>query len=331
VGHLRASGITQAYFGFDWHDLAQAYTTYWTLHLAADQLSGPVTQSSPIAYHGLDYTVNWAGWEYWSSGTPALGYNTADELVPTVSVPSQTPANVPSGIYVHAVATAWLSLAASQGGANGLLQTGFSTDATQPAWSDYNLWYEYFLSSSSSQCPAYNYPGSPVTTPGDYVWEIIEAAPATHPGSFSVSAYDMEKHVGAQIWLNPGDCGLTSSWRPYFAEYIVEAYAYGENGQLVVQQIAKLSSQVAFYDEQWCNYGSFSSCYTPGLPDVSDQIYQLAQSQAFIWGQGTCGWFCNWDDNTNQVYNSGCGGYFGSCGYPTVSWVTSDFDYNVAH
>lgn len=322
------AGITQAYFGFNWFTPTQASTTYWSLNEATGLLSGPITQSATVAFHNFDYSINWAGWEYWPSGTPSLGANQGDELVPTISVPPQSPANVPSGIYVHAVATAWLSLAASQGGSNGLLQTGFSVDASQPSWSDYNMWYEYYLSSSSSPCPSYNFPGNPTTAPGDYMWESINVQ---NNGSwFILDVNEGNSHVGGSVYVQSGYCGMTSSWRPYYAEYIVEAYTYDENGQGVIQQIAKLSSQVAFYDQEWCTY-SFSTCYTTSSSGLNSNIYQLAQSQTTIFGYGSCGWFCNWDDNTNQVYNSGCGGFFGTCGYPTVSWVTSDFNYNVAH
>lgn len=324
---LSGDGITTAYYGFDWHAAGQASTTYWRLNLPSELMTGPLTQSAPAAYHSLSYSTNWAGWEYWGPNTPALGNNQADEKVPTISVPSQSPANVPSGIYVHAVATAWLSVTHSQGGSNGLLQLGFSTDASQTSWNNYNMWYEYFL--SSTPCPSYNFPGTPQTAPGHYMWESINVQ---SNGSWNLLAWDYNSHVGGSVYLSSGYCGLTSSWRPYYAEYIVEAYSYDENGQLIIQQIAKLSSQVAFYDQEFCTYAP-GSCtgYTTSSSGVGSQIYQLAQSQASIFGYGTCGWFCNWDDNTNQVYNSGCGGFFGTCGYPTVSWVTSDFDYNIAH
>jgi hypothetical protein len=128
--------------------------------------------------------------------------------------------------------------------------------------------------------------------------------------------------------LTPGGaCAPSSSWRPYYAEYIVEAYTMG-----VIQQIAKLSTQVGFWDNGWCTY-SFSNCYSPLSSGLSSTTYQLAQNQASYWWLGSCGWFCNWVDNTNQAVITGTGGMYGwyESGIPTVTWVTSSFNYNVAH
>ncbi len=310
------SGVDRAYFEYNWQSATNSSTTYWELNIETGQVSGPVTQSSPLVYNsvmsGLTYSTFWAGYEYWSvSPQYPLGGNQADEVVPTISQPSQKPINVPSGVSIDAWGSVWVGVAGGTYGTSDLLQTGFDTDATHPSNANYNLWYEFFPS------PQVNYPNSPVTKPGDNLWESITVQSS---GLWYLDVYDKQKGAGSSVLLNEG------SWRPYYAEFITEAQSSGQT----VQQLPMFTTPVNYYDSMFCSY-TFSNCWNAGGSGLDYNVYQNYQAHTYTSGWGDCGWQCAFWNNTNQYFSTGCGGMYGGCGFPGVSWTGSAYDYTVAH
>ena len=318
-------GITSAYYTFNWAAPSGAHTEYWVGAVAAGTVSGPFLKSYPLAYTSTTDYTNWAGWEFWcnpgcgGASTTALGDVQADGVRATISSPPQAPANVPNGIFVHAVAAVWVGLSPKADGSGGLLQTGYETDATNPTWYSYTPWYEFWPN------PQYVYPGATSLPAGKYVWESL--AWQSTPGYWLAEVGVMGS--GGYGWSQMVNTG--TSWTPYYAEQITEAYSYTENVNgnptAITQQIAQFS-QVGFGDSFICSFGN--GCYgtTDYLQYHAGQynIAQLTQWCAFnffgCWSAGL---------NTNQNWADSTCGFYGGSGCAQVSWVTSQFDYNYAH
>lgn len=324
-------GISDAYFSVNWASGDSVHTAYWDGDLSTGGLRGPVLEThraaynpppsskSPPATKSATNSNNWAGSEFYNvicyrlCTASGLYLETADTKVTTIAVPPQNPANVPTGTFVHAVASVWTALSGGAGGANGLMQTGYLTDATSPTWYDYTYFYEFYPQ------PLYTWAGAPHTKPGDIVTEYVHYN--SRVGTWVLEVADDTTGLAYTTTMNP------SGFSPRYAEFITEAYTYTEGGTGVVQQIAAFSNPPTDFEDGWIEAGTGSiytltTLYNNGW----DNIYQLSQFCSF-WFLGIC-LILGSNTNQNYIFQNG---YYGGYGYPEVSWVTSQFDYNIAH
>jgi hypothetical protein len=304
------TGLTNAYFAFDYPSGNVSNTVYWEDNLTSETLSGPISESVPMVSATVMLSVNWGGWSFWGPSSPYLNSVNTDEVVPTVSVDSSY-----SVSGVDQVATVWNGLTNSAGY---LLQDGFLTDASDP--SEYNgapFWE--FACPPGDSCPDQNVAhtdlGMSAARPGDQFSNEVGWSGIEYWWDESLSDYTTGAHSLTSFTVQP----IINGFHPQWTAEIVEAFEYGST----IQQIAEFS-QVDFYDVSLCPSGG-GSCYTSySQYDGSSNVYQLTQNCA-EWFLGDC---ISVLDNTDQDYNDAYGGYWGDYGYPDVSWVSSSYDYD---
>jgi hypothetical protein len=314
-------GIQSVSFTEGWTQGGTTYGEYWAGYISNLSIVGPITTTQPATYAAafFDTTANWGGWDFWSPNMGTLHSNGADAIVPTVSIPSQTPSVVPSGATVAPVMTAWTSLMENNSGTQ-LLQTGYNGIPTTHG-TTYPLWWEFYPYNSQQ-----SYSGSPSVSPGNVVRELEFNIAGTD--NYTVECYNYNSSTGytasgSAAYYNPG-------WVPNQGAAIVEAYSsyetgYGCSSNYCIQQIAKFTNQ-EFEDGLLWEDGSLGAYtiynYTNLYNGGHLGIYQLSQAQS------GCPLFCTSIDNTNQNYQNAWSWDSAYYGYPQVSWDTSEYQWS---
>jgi hypothetical protein len=318
VGNELSTGVTQAYYGFNFQKNNRSVTEFWDANLTSGAISGPSNRSIMPVQTTIYNSHNWAGWETWIPGTPQLEGFVTDQNYPTISTSSTGAQNVPSGTTVDQVAAVWADLTDSSGN---ILQDGFLTDATNHANGLGLAWYWLTgpgITGGSTGCSLYSvstFASNVDASTGDSVSEMVKWSGAN--GYWLMEDNDLTSGHYGLVNMSVVNCGLSSGFHPYWGQEIVEAYTSG-----VIQQIAQFS-QVNFYDITICPGRTTASCsYADNA--TSGTVYQLTQACASL-SLGLC-WAHNL--NTNQNWNNAYGGHFNEYEYPDVSWQNSQYDYN---
>jgi hypothetical protein len=297
---LSRDGVSNAIFEFQSQNALSANTTYWNLDLATNSIVGPVTSSQQSVSLSTYTQDNWAGWSYWGGGTPQLTSLYSDTEAVAFVQPGVAPSNVPQGDHVEAAGAAWIGLTgkgSSTCGSYGLLQVGYIWVYGGPAEALYQ--FAPCMDDADYFSPAID------VAQGDLVYEYLNES-ATSPNTWYITFFDFTTYEGATVTFNVAN--YVSSWKAYYTNLIVEA-----PGTLFSSpsQIAQFNSSVNFYDVEFWSTANMK--YTSYNMASNSNIYQLNQYGG---------------DNTHQIYDDAYGGVYDDYGYPTVSWVNSNFNWD---
>lgn len=281
--------------------------TYYTFGVPSNtlQISGPMINSQSRSEYGAYYTsTNWGGYEFYNIPNDpysdgVIYSNSADINAANINSPQSSQI---SGKFMSV--SAWIGLTEFQGGksASGihtLAQTGYSRGYykelyqfwTGPYWHNYHIWYET-ISPNSPQAPSYNYPGSPVLSPG---WEIKFTVTNDLP-DFTYSAYITNTSQDFTVTSTNGN------FNTYYAQYITEAYKIG-----YITQLGQFYPTIHFGNAL--------------LTIESDQGYPFQTGLQSLYSDGYYNEY-NLQQSTSNGYN-----IINSFG-PAMTWSNSYYDYS---
>ena len=287
------TGVVDASFGFNQVLNRMTIQTFWEVNLVTSVVSGPTVLSHPAATASVEGSTNWGGFQYWIKGTPALASAYGDQNVATTSVPPQG-----NGGKVIPDEATWIGLQ-DKSNPGRTLQTGVVSYGNDQA-AGYEAWWEFVGTTYMEY-----YSPAIFVTPGT---EIMEGISNTGGNNWQFGFEDLTTGV---LQFQPYT--VTTSYTPYYADFIVEATTIGG----AVQQIAKYSPAINFYDDEFCTGEQETGSCGTAISDSSYNIWQLTQYQGV--------------SNLAEVLNqNGYGGYYDHQGYVTETWETSTYNYNYA-
>ncbi|HTT14443.1 MAG TPA: hypothetical protein VMG81_01505 [Thermoplasmata archaeon] len=220
------------------------------------------------------------------------------------------------------VAAVWVGLSGVEGGGDGLLQTGYTYDASNPShgWCasfanscDYGLWWE-LVGNQNGTLPSegpYPYSGDPTLSQGDLVYE--EVGLVNYPDQYWTSITD---HTHTYQWTNFITIPTTDYFTPEDAQTIVEAPIVPTGPYIA--QIPGFSNPIPFEDGYIC---SAYDCPLGSTIDLSEaynnswyDTYWLEQARGV--------------SNTGVSFASNSPDFFGhDSWYPEVTWISSRYDW----
>jgi hypothetical protein len=319
-----SGALESASFGFAYLGANESITTVWTVNPFTGLVVGPTNSTAPPAT-ATYASHNWAGYEFYGSGTPQLQSAISDQYFVYVKASSTSPSNVPSGTTVDQVFSVWSGLDDANGGSGNLAQDGYITDATHcgtpPCKGE--PFYEFYCPSLSGCMPTIGTWGTFTSVSfNDNVVELVRWS--GYPGLWQFQVKDYTTLATANGWfevIQNGSGPLPSGYHPDWSVFIDEAYS---NSGLI-QQISYFQDE-DFYDITVC--ASSGTCYD-GI-NLSNTPFQLGQACS-QWYLGIYGFSCLVEDQNaaDQYWGSGyTGGYWGETGYSAVTGHDSDYDYN---
>jgi hypothetical protein len=366
VGNNISTGVTHAYFGFNYRSGSQEILRYWDADLPAYTITGPLTTAGPAGSGGAaNYSngndVNWAGTEDYVDSCPVghcpLGDDDrtlstvqsvyTDQVYPTVTNESTTHilTNATTAHVSQDVAI-WAGLETDTGVTQGqtgrfenwtILQAGYVTGSNNSSgkWYGGTPWYELNCAGFDFECMTgwQLFTGMGHASSGDRVSELVKWSGAGNHYVLEDKDYTTSAYALLNYSLSPWFSNAVSFWA---TDEMLEApgYYYPSCQCTYIQELPDFGT-VNFYDVTICITRDSSSCFLPsqtGITYPTGWVDIVNQSEWSYLSQACAKWSGSVCDggysNAIVSYSSGSGGVFSESDYSSVGWGTSEYDGN---